>query len=281
MMEETHMPEATLHDGSTIEIEVDGAGPILLLPVNPQPVIGPQAEQMRKYGADPALGQSLIKGLSDAFRVVAFDYEGQCLRRPKPDTLTPANTANDLLAVADAAEADRFAYYGYSWLAMIGLQLAIRTDRLWALVLGGFPPLNGPYEELLLVTTAAYEMARGARAPPSAEDSEWSGMPLSRDQTRQFVTLYQALQGFDDRAAHARLTCPRLCFVGSKDEIQYSKSWGNVQVSLADPIVRGQAQLSHLGWDVHVLDGLDHIQAMQAKQVVPILRSWLATTLES
>src|SRR6266487_1382749 len=128
MMEETHMPEATLHDGSTIEIEVDGAGPILLLPVNPQPVIGPQAEQMRKYGTDPALGQSLIKGLSDAFRVVAFDYEGQCLRRPKPDTLTPANTANDLLAVADAAGADRFAYYGYSWLAMIGLQLAIRGD---------------------------------------------------------------------------------------------------------------------------------------------------------
>ncbi len=281
MMEETHMPEATFHDGSTIEIEVHGSGPTLLLPVNPQPVIGPQAEQMRKYGTDPALGQSLIKGLSDAFRVVAFDYEGQCLRRPKPDTLTPANTANDLLAVADAAEADRFAYYGYSWLAMIGLQLAIRTDRLWALIMGGFPPLNGPYEEMFRVTTATYEMASGARATPSAEESEWSGMALSRDQTRQFVTLYQALQGFDDRAAQAQITCPRLCFVGSADEIQYDQHWGNVSVSLASPIVQGQAQLWDLGWDVRVLDGLDHIQAMQAKQVVPILRSWLATTLGS
>ncbi len=29
------MLEATLHDGSTIEIEVHGAGPALLLPVNP------------------------------------------------------------------------------------------------------------------------------------------------------------------------------------------------------------------------------------------------------
>jgi hypothetical protein len=45
--------------------------------------------------------------------------------------------------------------------------------------------------------------------------------------------------------------------------------------------MQGQAQLSNLGWDVHVLDGLDHIQAMQAKQVVPILRSWLATKLGS
>jgi pimeloyl-ACP methyl ester carboxylesterase len=281
MMEGTHMPEAILHDGSTIEIEVHDAGPTLLLPVNPQPVTGPQAEQMRKYGTDPALGQSLIKGLSDAFRVVAFDYEGQCLRIPKPDTLTPANTANDLLAVADAAGADRFAYYGYSWLAMIGLQLAIRTDRLSALIMGGFPPLNGPYKEMLRVTTAAYEIASGARVTPSADESEWSGVSLSRDQTQQFVTLYQALQEFDDRAAQAQITCPRLCFVGSADEIQYGKSWGNVHVSLADPIVRGQAQLSDFGWDVRVLDGLDHIQAMQATQVVPILRSWLASQLGS
>ena len=194
------MPEATLHDGSTIEIEVHGAGPTLLLPVNPQPVIG--------------------------------------------------------------------------------LQLAIRTDRLLALIMGGFPPLNGPYEEMLRVTTATYEMAIGARAIPSPDESEWSGV-LSRDQTRQFVTLYQALQGFDDRAAQAQITCPRLCFVGSADEIQYDQHWGNVTVRLAGPIVQEQAQLSDLGWDVQVLDGLDHIQAMQAQQVVPILRPWLASRLRS
>jgi pimeloyl-ACP methyl ester carboxylesterase len=275
------MPEAILHDGSTIEIEIHGAGPTLLLPVNPQPVSGPQAEQMRQYGTDPALGQSLIKELSDAFRVMAFDYEGQCLRTPKPDTLTPVNVASDLLAVADAVGADRFAYYGYSWLALIGLQLAIRTDRLSALIMGGFPPLGGPYEEMLLVTTATYEIASGARAMPSAEESEWSGVAPSRDQARQFVTLYQALQGFDDRAAQAQITCPRLCFVGSADEIQYDQHWGNVSVSLAGPIVQGQAQLRDLGWDVRVLNGLDHIQAMQANQVVPILRSWLASQLRS
>src|SRR5256886_11093820 len=164
---------------------------------------------------------------------------------------------------------------------MMGLQLAIRPDRLWALIMGSFPPLSGPNEELFRVATEPWEMASGAGATPSAEESEWSGMALSRDQTRQFVTLYQALQGFDDRAAQAQITCPRLCFVGSADEIQYDQHWGNVSVSLSGPIVQGQAQLSHLGWDVRVLDGLDHIQAMQANQWVPILRSWLATTLGS
>ena len=104
---------------------------------------------------------------------------------------------------------------------------------------------------------------------------------MSKDQTRQFVTLYQALQGFDDRAAQAQITCPRLCFVGSADEIQYGKRWGDVYVSLAGPIVRERVQLENLGWDVRVLEGLDHIQAMQAAQVVPLLRSWLIPRLQA
>jgi len=272
------MPEATLHDGSTIEIAVHGAGPTLLLPVNPQEVIGPQAEQMRQYGADPALGPTLINRLSERFRVVAFDYEGQCLRLPKPDTLTPSNVAGDLLAVADATATDRFAYYGYSWLALVGLQLAIRADRLWGLGMAGFPPMNGPYEEMLRVTTAANEMAgtsQGAATTVQESDEpdkdEWSSAALSKEQTRQFVTLYQALQTFDDRAAQAQIRCPHLCFVGSEDSIQYGKRWGDVYVSLAGPIMRGRADLEALGWDVRVLDGLDHMQAMQATQVVSIL----------
>jgi pimeloyl-ACP methyl ester carboxylesterase len=217
--------------------------------------------------------------------VVAFDYEGQVLRTPKPDTLTPLNVGSDLLAVADATGANRFAYYGYSWLAMVGLQLAIRTDRLSALVMGGFPPLGGPYAEMLRVTTAAYELAggaqRAAQATQDADEDEWSSVALSRDQTRQFVTLYQALHGFDDRAAQARITCPRLCFVGAADEIGYGKRWGDVHVSLAGPIVHGQAELEGLGWQVRVLPGLDHMQAMQAARVVPILRSWLASRAAS
>ena len=93
----------TLHDGSTIDIEVSGNGPNLLLPVNPIPVEGAQADAMREWGADPALGRNLIDGLSDVARVVAFDYEGHVLAQPMPDTLTPENIARDFLAVADAA----------------------------------------------------------------------------------------------------------------------------------------------------------------------------------
>ena len=271
--------EVQLHDGSLLDIETYGEGQTILLPVNPYPIEGEQAEQMRMYGADPALGQSLIQGLSDAFRVVAFDYEGQSFRVPKPLTLTPDNVVQDILAVADRAGAERFAYYGYSWLAMIGLQLAVRTDRLSALMMGSYPPINGPYSEMLRVTTAAYEQSGGD--PAQALEDEWSTAHLSKGQTQQFMTLYQALQGFDDQAAQAQLTCPRLCFVGSADDILYDKQWGDVYVNLATPIINRQAELEAMGWDVRVLQGLDHMQAMQAAQVLPIIRPWLISKLVS
>lgn len=291
------MPEAKLHDGSTIDLEVHGQGPTLLLPVNPVPVEGAKADAMREWGVDPELGRSLIDGLADAFRVVAFDYEGHVLSTPKPDTLTPANVAADLLAVADAVDAARFAYYGYSWLALSGLQLAIRTDRLSALVMGGYPPLGGPYAEMLRVTTVTYEMSGQSPEPEQTEQSEqqateqkkepteaydWDSVEvtMTEAQTRQFVTLYEELRGFDDQAAQASLSCPRLCFAGSADKIEYSERWGGVNVDIAGPIVNRRAELESLGWDVRVLDGLDHTQAMQAPNVLPILRPWLESQIK-
>lgn len=279
------MSRLALHDGSEIDIDVRGAGPTLLIPVNPLPIEGPQSEQMRRWGADPALGRTLIDGLADDFRVVAFDYEGHVLDAPKPETLTPDTVTADILAVADAVGADRFGYYGYSWLAMAGLQLGIRTDRLSALAMGGYPPIDGPYAEMLSVTTATHEMATaGPNAPAiegSSDEFDWSAVEVSMSpaQTGQFATLYAALQGFDDHAAQARLRCPRLCFAGSADEIDYGPKWGGVHVSMAGPLVRERAQLESLGWQVRVLDGLEHTQAMQAAHVLPILRPWLATAL--
>ncbi|WP_336214004.1 alpha/beta fold hydrolase [Nonomuraea sp. LPB2021202275-12-8] len=277
------MPKATMHDGSTIDIEVHGTGETLLIPVNPRPLEGPQAEEMRKWGADPALGRSLIDGLSGQMRVAAFDYEGHVLAEPKAGTLTPDNVAADMLAVADAVGAGRFAYYGYSWLALSGLQLAIRTDRLSGLVMGGFPPVGGPYAEMLAVTAATHEMAVTPKPAEPAEPAEggefdWSSVEVTMTpaQTQQFLTLYEALRGFDDLAAQPHVTCPRLCFGGSADEIEYGERWGDVHVSIGGPIVRRRAELEGLGWDVEVLEGLDHTQAMQAANVLPILRPWLA-----
>jgi pimeloyl-ACP methyl ester carboxylesterase len=278
--------EARLHDGTSIPVAVFGSGPDVLIPLRTEPHAPDRAAAMRQWGADPDLGAAIVDGLAASYRVIAADYEGHRLGAPAAGTLTPENLARDLLAVADAARSRSFAYYGYSWLALSGLQLALRTDRLWALAMGGFPPLDGPYQEMLAVTRAAHAMATQAQdagpAPETAGEptpGDWSTVRVEADpaQTAQFVTLYEALQDFDDGAAQATLRLPRLCFAGSEDEIAYGPGWGDVVVRIAAPLIRHRQRLERDGWRVDVLPGLDHLGAMQGDVVLRVVRPWLAT----
>ncbi|MPZ51921.1 MAG: alpha/beta hydrolase [Acidimicrobiia bacterium] len=275
------MSTATLHDGATIDVEISGTGPAVVMALNPVPVEGTQADEMRRWGVDPALGRNLIDGLADRHQVIAADYEGHVLAHPKPDTLTPDNISADLLAIADASGASRFVYYGYSWLALAGLQLALRTDRLEGLAMGGYPPIGGPYPEMLAVTRATHELSTTEQKPAEAPDPhaelDWdtAEVTMTEPQTRQFVTLYEELDGFDDRAVQKGLSHPRLCFAGSSDRIEYGPRWGNVVVDIAGPLLNNRSELEDAGWQVRILDGLDHVQAMQAANVLPVLRPWL------
>jgi len=274
---------ATLHDGAKIAVEVSGSGPAILLPVNPVPLVGAEAEAKQRWGVDPALGRHLIDGLNDTFTVIAFDYEGFRMQHPAAETLTPNNIVKDFLAVADVAGIEKFAYYGYSWLALCALQLGIRTDRLWALIMGAYPPIDGPYKEMWAVTKATYEMALHPEkqdrpvAKESDDEYDWDSaeLSLSGEQTKQFFTLYSTLQDFDDHAAQFKLTSPRLCFVGSNDKQEYSEKWGGVTVDMATPLIKKTDELKKYGWDVRVLDGLDHISAMQPTNALPIIKQWL------
>ena len=278
----TQHEAATLHDGASIDFEVHGDGPALLLPVNPiAPPEGPATEQMRAWGADPALGHTLVEGFSRRFRVIAFDYEGHLQAHPKPDTLTPDNVTADFLAVADAANAETFAYYGYSWLGMIGLQFAIRTNRLTALAMGGFPPLDGPYAAMLQVTEATHEMAGAPTTGAEVEVGDWDSteVAMSKEQTQQYATLYRALATFDDHTVQDRITCPNLCIVGSADNIQYGDRWNNAYVPIGSAVTTNREALETLGWTVQILDNLDHMQAMQAAQILPVVEPWLAAQL--
>lgn len=274
--------EAVLHDGTRIPIVVRGEGRAMLIPTRLEPYAPAEAETMRQWGADPDLGPNLVNGLSRSVRVIAADYEGHRMAHPAPETLTPENVAADLLAIADAAGADTFGYYGYSWLALAGLQLAIRTDRLWALIMGGYPPRGGPYQSMLAVTRAAHAMASRTPSdtPPAetvVEPGDWDSVSVqtSEPQTRQFLTLYQALQDFDDGAAVLPRDLPRLAFAGSADQIDYGPVWGGVQVKIGEPLATHQEDLIAEGWDVRVLPGLDHIGAMRSAVVLPLLLDWL------
>ncbi len=251
------MPATTAHDGSELYYEVRGTdGPWVLAFVNPRPPRGPLGAPTRK------MITALDEEMSGRYRVVLVDYPGS----PKPDTLTPAAVTQDLLAVADAAGADRFAWWGYSWGAVIGLQLGARSDRVSALVCGGFPPLRGPYREMLTLTR---DLVEGRAKIPVVK----LALPgFLRRKASQFVTYYEGLQAFDDNAAQQLLQMPRLCYVGSEDHVQVN---GEVVTSLANTVVEQRDALEGLGWDVVVVDGCNHRQAMAPDVFRSTVLPWL------
>ena len=268
----------------TPETEVFGDGPAVLLPVSTAVVEGEAAEQLRAWGGEPNLGRALVDGVAGAgFRVIAADYEGHLARHPKPDSLDAATVAADLLAIADAAGVDRFAYYGYSWLALAGLQLALRTDRLTALAMGGFPPLDGPYAPMLTVTRAAHRAALAPRDPAATpapvEPGDWEAADITQtpEQTGQYVTLYESLQDFDERAALDRVQVPRLAFAGAEDAITYGPRWGDTHVEIGTALRRNRDELVARGWTVEIVPAADHLGAMKSATVLPILVPWLRT----
>jgi pimeloyl-ACP methyl ester carboxylesterase len=271
---------ARLHDGSALPVTTRGSGPAILLPVRTTPYDAATAESMRQWGAEPDVGAVVADSLAEEHTVVTADYEGHRMAHPAPDTLTPDNLAADLLAIADAAGVGPFAYYGYSWLALAGLQLAIRTDRLWALIMGGYPPLHGPYRAMLSVTRAAHAASLAPRAaapaaPVTPGDWEAAEVTTTADQTRQFVTLYEHLQDFDDDEAQRGLRIPRLAFAGSRDDISYGPRWGNTVVRIAEPLATNRDRLERDGWDVELLPDLDHIGARNSANSLPLIREWL------
>ncbi|WP_122645988.1 alpha/beta fold hydrolase [Enterococcus mediterraneensis] len=277
-----------LTDGTELKAGLtgDSNAPTLMLPVAKESVYGQEAETLKLWGVDPESGKHFIEGLADDFQVLYFDYEGHRLKHPSPENLTPEQLANDFLTIADEMDVTRFSYYGYSWLALAGLQLAIRTDRLETLIMGGFPPLDGPYKEMLIVTNKTHEQALYNQKTPNIKASpddpekiDWDNVQvkIDTDQTKQFVTMYKHLMDFDDRNIQQQLTIPRLAFAGEKDTIVYGENFGNVTVDIVGLLQKNKDELEKLGWDIAILKGtdMDHTKAMQPATVLPLIKPWL------
>lgn len=283
-----------LADGTELKAGLAGnaKGKTIMLPVAKETVYGPEAETLRLWGVDPELGEHFIEGLKDVFQVLYFDYEGHRLQYPNPEDLTPEQAANDLLTIADKMNVMKFSYYGYSWLALVGLQLAIRTKRLESLIMGGFPPMDGPYKEMMVVTQKTYDQAVANQHSPasdgpkdvnSPEEIDWDNIEvkINPDQTKQFVTLYKHLMEFDDWKIHPQINIPKLAFAGEKDTIVYGENFGSVIVDIAGKLRKHKNELMRFGWDVKILDGesMDHTKAMQPVTVLPLIKDWLLKNL--
>jgi pimeloyl-ACP methyl ester carboxylesterase len=229
------------------------AGVAGVLPsLSPVTVQGQVSVPYTVQGSGPVLmafdrGAGQYDGFTDRYRVVILDYPPAALRDATSTTViesfTPDRVCADILAVADEVEADRFAWYGYSWGGVVGLQLAIRTNRLTALVCAGWPPLGAPYKD----------MAKVGRTQPI------------------ITNFYRHLEHWPEREAVAGITCPRLTFAGREDVIVTP----DVTARIGPLIAEHREELERMGWTVRLVDGATHDIGFQPAVVVPLVRQFL------
>ena len=200
--------------------------------------------------------------LTDRYRVLLVDYPAIGRSRDiAPEALTAARVCADLLGVARAAGFDRFAYWGYSWGGNVGLQLAARTDRLDALVVGGWPALGAPYEALL-------DAAR--RKLPAPEPLSLVVL-RSPAQYAQWIHYGESIAGWPEREAVGRIACPRLNVFGSEGDLVEA----GIPVPIASCIRAHRGDLEAMGWRVHEIPGHGHGLCMQPEVAVPPVRRFL------
>lgn len=192
---------------------------------------------------------SFVEGLFEQYSVVVIESPSNAAV-DLSELWTADRACAEVLNVAEAVGADRFAYYGYSWGGTLGLQLADRTDRLTALICGGWPALGAPYPGM-----AVYTEANAAR---DSTGSIWA-------------TYYRSIAHWNERDAVSGIKCPRMAFAGS-DDIIYADG---IIVPIGPLIAEHRDELEAMGWTVELIEGFDHELGRRPEVVVPMIREFL------
>jgi pimeloyl-ACP methyl ester carboxylesterase len=233
-------------ESRSLRFEERGSGPALL--VGHPITLGNQ---------DATVSKGYIDRLSDRYRVILMEPLIAEANAPSgPDSATVERVAADILAVADAANVDRFAWYGFSFGAVVGLQLAIRTDRLNAFVCGGWPPLGGPY------TAASAASSRSAAKGGSKLDAAY---------------YRNLLKDWNEQTAIARIHCPRMAFAGVEDTFTTLDQ----EVRIGPTLRERRNELERMGWTVRLVEGFGHELGQHPEAAVPVIREFLDPLLRN
>lgn len=204
--------------------------------------------------------------LTDRYRVLIADYPsfGRSASIP-PLEFTADRACADMLSVADAAGFGRFAWYGYSLGAVIGLMLATRSDRLSVLVAGGWAPLGGLYASM------------GRAAMVNVDHPPDYALRVLRDpgQYRQWATFWNSLAEWPEAAAVPRIRCPRMAIAG---DVAVAEAGGMI-IPYGRVLAERRAELEALGWEVELLEGRSHEDCVDPAVIMPPVRAYLDRAL--
>ncbi|MFO0333648.1 MAG: alpha/beta fold hydrolase [Pseudomonadota bacterium] len=257
------MRAAAGHTARGVHFEVHGTGAPLFLGF---PMMASYAAVFGSAAA--ATQRGFLDRLADRYRVLTVDYPsiGGSATIP-PHELTIDRVCDDMLAVADAAGFDGFAWWGGTFGAVTGLALAARSERVSALVCAGWSPLGIPYSDM--VRAAADQLHD---PPPHARV-----VLREPSQYAQWPTFYGSLGPDWERRTVARIDCPRAVIYGEHAE----SSVGRCPLPLAATIRGCRAELEQLGWSVIELPGADAGVILDPAVLVTAARRFLDSVFDT
>jgi pimeloyl-ACP methyl ester carboxylesterase len=217
-------------------------------------------------GRQAGVLHGFLAHLTDRYRVLVADYPSIGKSRSfEPEQLTVNRACEHMLAVADHAGFDRFAWWGYSVGAVVGLHLATDSDRLTALAMGGWSPLGGDY----------VSMARAAKVHVGNPPEHAKAVLRNDDQYRQWSTFWGSCVDWPEARLVPQIRCPRLAFAGA-DAVA---DGGGLVIAYAATLREHRAALESLGWDVRLIEGRGHDVGLDTQVVAPMLRGFLDASL--
>jgi pimeloyl-ACP methyl ester carboxylesterase len=245
--------KTTLGPQAYFEVHGNPAGPNIYL----APPVFSRVANPANVKLQTEIKEGYIKHLGGHYRLLMSDYSHLQGKETGPEEthLTVENTCKDYLAIADAAQMERFAAAGYSWGGNLVLQLATRSPRVIALVVGGWPALDGPYQQMLEFTEQLHK-----QSPERAEGVH-------------YINYYRSLQGWPEKTELGKLKCPRLNYIDTAD---------SDETNFIATLRKNADALHKMGWETaEVTSGAGHAGGLMPDVACPLIGSFLARHMKN
>lgn len=239
---------------------------------------GPVAIFVHGVGSTAAIWDSQLEDLGDAYRCFAVELRGNGVPKPEEDParITRDGFADDVLAVADAAGAQRFHFIGCSLGGVVGFELCKRApERLRSLTfVGSFAwyPQSAQYVAGVVESVRAagsmegFARERAAKIgmPPGKRTDETIAQMASKE-IESYVASTQATWTGEYRDLLPAIDVPALVVCGENDRI-------------APPEFSREIAQSIPGARLEIIEGAGHVANADAPGPFnALLRSFLAS----
>jgi pimeloyl-ACP methyl ester carboxylesterase len=198
--------------------------------------------------------------LSEQFTVITLDLRGcgQSTRYSSSGRYTVAATCEDVFAVADACEIERFCTFGFSFGATVALHLAARSERPQKIISAGtrFGQLfTDRYIDNWLRRIARSDQAKQTEEKTESATSAENDLAVTR-------ARINALRDWPE-VEPENLKCQALIYTGTEDT--------NFEMKVAQ-----REKIEMAGHQFVVFEGLDHLGLVRdIRQVLPQVLSFL------